>query len=370
MASESAVGSVRRPFRARRWSRWLAPAAIVAMLAFPSVASADPTAADKETARGLMAEGRAHRDKGDLQGALKSFAAADALMHVPTTGLELAKAQVAVGQLVEGRETALRVARSAEKPTDPAPFKAARQAASALTDDLEARIPSLTIHVKNVPAGATPTLTLDGADLPAAVIDQPRKLDPGHHVVEAQVNAARGQQEIDVAEKDAKEVTVELPDQAAGAPAAAAPSSEPQSDADQGPPPEGRSTGSKVLIFGGFGLAGAGVIAGTITGIMSISKTNSIKSSSACQSEGSEKACGPSENGDISSANTLATVSTVSFVVAGVGAVLGVVGLLTGRPSSPPADKPSDAPSPPADQTSLRVVPWIGLGSAGVSGTF
>ena len=49
------------------------------------MAHADPSAADKETARALMNEGRTDRDKGDLKAAVKAFAAADALMHVPTT---------------------------------------------------------------------------------------------------------------------------------------------------------------------------------------------------------------------------------------------------------------------------------------------
>jgi hypothetical protein len=216
-----------------------------------------------------------------------------------------------------------------------------------------------------VPTGATPTVTIDGADLPAEVLGHPRKLDPGHHVVEAEVGTARGQKEIDIAEKDAKELTIDLPAQPAAATGTAA--SDPQSDNDQNAAPAGRSTASKVLIFGGFGLAGAGVITGTITGVLSLTKTNSIKSSSQCENQGGSKICGPGENGDLNTAKTMATVSTVSFIVAGVGGVLGVVGLLTGRPSAPP-DKPADAPA--SDQTSLRVVPWIGLGSAGVSGTF
>jgi len=65
-----------------------------------AVAAAEPSPADKETARGLMAEGRSGRDKGDLKGALKAFAAADSIMHVPTTGVEVARTQAALGQLV------------------------------------------------------------------------------------------------------------------------------------------------------------------------------------------------------------------------------------------------------------------------------
>lgn len=331
---------------------------LVASLAFSGVALADPTAADKETARGLMNEGRAARDKGDLKAAVKAFSAADALMHVPTTGLELARAQAAVGQLVEARDTALRVTRIPEKTGEPAPFKNARDGAAALNDELEGRIPSLTVHVKNVPDGVSTTLTIDGADVPAEVIDHPRKLNPGHHVVAAKAGTADGQQELDLAEKETKEVTIELPAQTA------APPDKPAEKPVEAPAEGGG--GNKVLIFGGFGLAAAGVIAGSVTGVMAIGKANTVKNS--CPNGGN--VCPTSVDGDLSSGKTLATISTVSFIVAGVGAAVGVAGFFIGGGSSAPESKPADAPAPDASTSSLRVIPWIGLGSAGLSGTF
>src|SRR5689334_15630072 len=104
--------------------RWAAVAAILVLRA--TAARADPTAAEKETARALMAEGRDLRERGDSKSALKRFMAADALMHVPTTGLEVARTQVALGLLVEARETLRTVARLPEDPSDPPPFREAR----------------------------------------------------------------------------------------------------------------------------------------------------------------------------------------------------------------------------------------------------
>ncbi len=336
--------------------------AVIAALSCTSVAHADPSAADKETARGLMNEGRTDRDKGDLKGAVKAFAAADALMHVPTTGIELAKALVATGQLVEARDVALRITRIPEKPNEPAPFKAARDAAAQLNDDLGTRIPSLTINVKNVPDGTTAAVDVDGSSVPAEMLGQPRKLDPGHHVITAKAGTAEGKQEVDLAEKDSKQVDIELPAQTE-APAGG------ETKPDEGtptPPPESSGRGNKLMIWGGFGLAGAGVIAGTITGVLAISKANSIKSSGECQGN----TCNPSEDGNLSSGKTMATISTVSFIVAGVGAAIGVTGFFVGGGGgdSAPATKPADAPA--SDQSSARIIPWIGLGSAGVSGTF
>jgi hypothetical protein len=351
----------------------LAACIVVASLGATGLAAAEPSAADKETARGLMAEGRTDRDKGDLKGALKAFAAADSIMHVPTTGLEVAKTQAALGQLVEARDTALRVMRMPEAGSEPGPFKAARESASSLTQELEGRIPSLVITVKNVPDGATATVTIDDAPIPSAALGEARKLNPGHHVVVAKAGAVEGRQEVDLAEKDKKEVAVELAAAAATAAAGAgqgsgdAAATEGGADTGAG----GKSGFSKALMIGGFSVAGVGLVAGTITGVMSMSKTSSIKSSAGCAGS----VCGPAEYDDISSARSMATISTVSFVVAGVGAVAGIVGLLTGNggpaastePATPPAEK---APEETKESRRVHVQPWIGLGSAGFSGSF
>ncbi len=347
-------------------SKLLMASMLAAALGVSAVAAAEPSASDRETARGLMTEGRTARDKGDLKGALKAFLGADAIMHVPTTGLEVAKSQAALGLLVEARETALRITRIGEKPGDPAPFKQARDAASALNDELGSRIPSLAVTVKNVPEGATAEVTIDDAAIPAEGVGQARKLDPGHHVVVAKAGGVDAKQEVDLAEKEQKQLTVELP---AGGAAVAATTGGGAATTPDTPPeaePSHKSGGSKVLMFGGFGLAGAGVIAGSITGLLSMSKTSSIKSSSSCG--GSPLVCGPQENSDISSAKSMATISTVAFIAAGAGAVLGVVGLLTGNSSSSPSATPEKPPA--TDESTSRIEPWLGLGAAGLRGTF
>ncbi len=76
----------RRTLRALAFAAGLS-ASFSATLVSARDASAEPTAAEKETARGQMADGRTKRQKNDLEGALRAFEAADALMHVPTTGL-------------------------------------------------------------------------------------------------------------------------------------------------------------------------------------------------------------------------------------------------------------------------------------------
>ena len=83
----------------------LAILAGVAAILGARAAAAQSTAVDRETARALMREGRELRDSGDLASALKQFEAANGIMHVPTTELEVARTQAALGLLVEALDT-------------------------------------------------------------------------------------------------------------------------------------------------------------------------------------------------------------------------------------------------------------------------
>jgi len=316
----------------------------------PATALAEPTAAERETARGLMSQGRTQRDAKDYRAALQSFQAADAIMHVPTTGYEVAKTLELMGQLVEARDTVLRVLRIPEQPSDPQPFKDARAKAQALSDDLEVRIPSVKIALKGVPEGTTPTVTIDGTAIAVAALAGPFKLNPGHHVIEAKTKTAAGKAEIDVAEKETKDVAIELV--ATGATTAPEPTPEPPPP-EKPPEPPPSSSGSRTLTYAGFGVAAVGAILGGITGFVSISKKNDA------QAQCTDNRCPPKTHDTIDSANTMATISTVSFIVAGVGAGVGIVSLLL-RSDNPP----------PAPTTGVHATPWIGLGSAGVRGTF
>src|SRR5689334_23470549 len=62
-----------------------------------STFAAVPSEADKGKARALFTEGCKLLDAGDAQGAFTDFQEAHKIMGVPTTGLYLAKAEVALG---------------------------------------------------------------------------------------------------------------------------------------------------------------------------------------------------------------------------------------------------------------------------------
>ena len=83
---------------------------------------------------------------GDLTGALEAYRGADAIMGVPTTGIEVARTQIRLGRLVEARDTALKVSRYPVKRREPRPFTDARTEALQLASELAARIPSLQLR--------------------------------------------------------------------------------------------------------------------------------------------------------------------------------------------------------------------------------
>jgi hypothetical protein len=290
-----------------------------------------------------MSEGRSKRDAGDLRGALEAFKAADALMVVPTTSIEVARTEIAMGQLVEAHDKLLSIERIEAAPNEPRPFVDARAAAKSLATEVEARIPTLKIAIAGLAADASPRVSVDGAEIPAASLVAPRAIDPGHHVVTA---SAAGREpettEIDVAEKEAKEVRLDLSASTALPP--------PEAPAEAKP----RAGGLPMLAWVGFGVGAAGVVTGSVTGLLAISSFNSAKSKGCVGNR-----CPPASYGDLDTANTMATVSTVSFVVAGLGVGLGVASIFL-VPSGP--SEPGGA--------SVNVRPWFGPGSAGVVGTF
>jgi hypothetical protein len=297
-----------------------------------------------------MDEGHARDDRGDHAGALESFRAADALMHVPTTGLEVGRQQVALRLLVDARDTLLRVRRLPVVPGEPPSFATAREQAQVMYDGLTARIPALRVSVTGAVA-ATTTILIDGTRIPASAAGVPFRVNPGHHVVSASgENGGHAEEGVDVAEGVVKEVALTVhaaPADLRGGPALA--EARPSPGGNSGSP----SPAQSLLRWGGGGLAIVGVGVGAVTGILSFSSTSSAKA--LCT--GGQ--CPPASWGDLSTASTTATASDIAFAAAGVGVVAFVASFLVTKSSS------TQAPA-----AAVRVIPWFGPTTAGVSATF
>jgi len=331
------------------------PGALLLSLVFATAAAhAQPSAAQKETARGLMAEGRALREQGDLEGALKRFSAADSIMGVPTTGFEVAATQAQLGRMVEARETLRRLMAIAPSADDPEPFNDARSKARALEQQLLAHLGTLRFEVRGVERSDALEVLVDGEVVPKAALDQPYRVNPGRHAIVARAGTREVKREVEAV--DARAVDVELRFERE-----AARTSEPAPATREPAQPPVTALGSKqpasrawpTLAYVGGGLGAAGLLVGTVSGIAAISHKNAAKQ--GCVNGG----CPPSTWSDLDSARSLATGSTVAFVVGAIGLVVGVGAVLVGS-----------APRP--TQRALLVSPDVGPQGArlSVSGRF
>jgi len=307
-------------------------------------AQAQASAADRETARGLMEQGDDQFEKGQWAKALELYRGAHELVSVPTTGIAVARVLERMKRLVEARDMALRVARIPAQPGEHAVFVDARAEAQRMAEQLEPRIPSLQVKLRGaVPAGGV-TVAMDGKALPRAAALLPRKVNPGSvSVTVSGEGILQATQVVVLEEGEARDVEVEL---------VAAPDPRgPEVPTDQGT----TGTPTSPLVYVGFGIGAVGVIAGTATGWMASSKTSDLQD--RCENS----VCPPSLHGDYDAANRLATISNVSFGVGLVGIGVGLYGLLAGSGVEQDSSQGSE---------DVRWQATVGPGMAGFQGRF
>lgn len=305
-------------------------------------ASSAPSASSLETARALFNEGKELRDRGDLAGALSKFKAAHELGRTPITGLELARTHQAQGQWLEAREVCLGIARLPVTSAETERSTAAREDAARLAEELRPQIPSVVVRVQNVPEGATPVVTLDRAPLPASALALPVKVNPGRHEVSAKL--PRGPESFVMFEVEAGQ-TREVQLAVAPAPPLAPGVAEEPAEAGPTPPivyrtPSGTRARSPELAAVGFVALGIGAVVGTVTGLISISKADYVRE----RCEGHR--CPPFAHDALDQAKTFGVASTVSFVVAGAGLVLGIYGASRVTRDAPASASPAKPPKP------------------------
>jgi hypothetical protein len=298
-----------------------------------------------------MKRGNQLRAAQDFKGALDAFRAADEIMHVTTTGFEVARSEVQLGQLVEALDMLMRVERIPEQPDEPQAFKEARVYARLLEADIGPRIPKIRFHVDAAEGGGWEggvAVTVDGESVPIAAFDIPYAVDPGEHTVVASAADGRtAEQGVTVDEGEEREVLLTLPSEAPA---------QPPPSPHVVPAATARSARSdrRTLTWIAFGTAGIATLVGGAAGIASWAH----ESSASARCNGSQ--CPPSTYGDIDAAHTFATASTISFVVGGVAAVVGALSVLTATTWA------TKTPAPAA----RGATPWVGIGPTGVAGTF
>jgi hypothetical protein len=336
-------------------------AAVLALsLVTPVVVFAEPTASDIATARALIVEGRKLRAEGDFKKAVEKLSAAYSLYRTPVTGHELALAYRGTGQFVEAREMALTVVKMPVEKDEGKASETARAECDTMANDLASKVAKVEIAVVGAPEGATMTVTLDGQVLPTASLSVPRFVNPGKHVAVVTIaGGAEKKVEFEVKEGESRRVDVALPAAAAKeppppdpTPKIVTPTPAPTPTPTPTPVDNGRmKTGW--LTYTGFGVAAVGAVIGTITGIQAISTSNKL--APLCGDDGNH--CPASEASQKKSLETQTTISTVSFIIAGVGLTVGIIDLVTGATATKQTSS-----------TTMSIA--VGPGSLGLVGSF
>jgi hypothetical protein len=325
---------------------------------------------EKITARSLGQEGQAALDKGDMKTAEDRFHRAvlifdNAKAPVPPT-LLLGYARGAAGShhYIAAEEAYNRMIRAGLPPGAPAPFVKALEDAKKEIESVSPHIARVTI---NVTGCDNPSVTLDGAPVPSMILGIKKPVDPGTHEVKASAPGCKAQAASFTVE-DGKEATSSLtlekepttnvtPPTGTGATTTTTPNTTPTTSPTTTTtvPPETASGGGNGLKIAGFvalGIGGAGVIMGAVTGGIALGKHGDLQK--VCGPTGD--ACPASAQSTINDYKTMGALSTVGFIVGGVGIAAGLAMVLL-------------APSP-KKQTAAWIQPYVGFGSVGAYGQF
>lgn len=294
-----------------------------------------PTVENLAMARDALKDGMAQRDAGDPAGALPKLHLAYTLIATPVTGYELGKTYVTLGQLLAAREAFLSVGRMPRSIEESERSETARRESERLSVELEPHVPKLRIHL-TLPPGASAIVTVDGAALPDEANAAPRSVNPGTHEVTAK--AGDGEPvttKVDVRADETKDVTL--------APKWVAPKPPPAPER----PFYIRSSPNPVLYVGVV----AGVL-GSVTGTVGFVLADRERSDAlkACGT----RFCPPTTKDQFDRVGRYDVLEAASYSVAAAGIVLSLYAIL----------------KPKTEKVYAGIEPMIGLGNAGVRGSF
>lgn len=322
-------------------SAWLARCllTLVVIISFATSAygqTANPSDTERAAARDMGEKAVAAYSAGEYEKAYDLFTRAHAIVGLTTTGLYMARCLVKLNRFVEASERYVEIARmSLADDAQPLHVEAkatARQEREALLP----RIPKLQITLDE-PAAAE--VTLDGVEVPKALLGVSRPVDPGEHVVVAVRGDVRREERVVLAEGESRTITLAVKGEAT----------------EEKPPPRPPSIADEsdagllqTLGWIAIGVGGAGLVVGAITGGLALDKRSSLDK--VCQ----DKQCTPEFHPDVDTYQTLRIVSGAGLIAGGALAAAGIVLLIV-------------APSAPTEASvSIRVSP----ASLSVSGTF
>lgn len=322
-----------------------------ALMLVPASATAQPVSAtvtgNTDLARDWANKAKERFQGGDYAGAIEAIHEAEKHFRAPPFTRLAAQAHERLGKLVEARQLYQSLADVELGADAPPAWVTAREEGKKELLALVTRIPALRITVLGADV-ASLKVTLDGNALGLAQLGQLLPRNPGAHtVVVESAGRKRETREAQLKEGVTEQLVIELTASIAAPTVTVSPAI--TASVSVTPPPGPRSMVGPAIAFG---VGGAGLVLGAIAGGLAVVKTGELRD--LC---GSDLVCPAATRGkaDIEGANAMAHVSTAGFVLAGVGAAVGVVLLLL------PGGERAELPH-------ASVV--VGPGFAGVKGTF
>ena len=343
------------------WRARMTAGLVATVMAAQSSLAFGQTDEERAGARAAASEGSKAFGESRWADAIDLFTRAQTLVKAPPHLLYIARAHEKLGQLVKAREAYLQIKRMKLADDAPGAFKEAQQSAETELTALEPRLPYVTVNVQGA-GGAQVRVTMDGVQIPAALVGVPRPVDPGAHKFQAFAKDMESPvAEVTVAEAAKENVALTL-EAKPGASAGAAAGPDAAAGGDDAKKDGGG--GSNAMKIGGYVGLGVGVVGLGLGTVFLLQASSKRKDADAlCDLPGGK--CPDSKAGEIDSldkdANSASTLGVVSMVVGGIGVAAGVTLLVLSSSKGSSSAKAHKAPT---------VVPWVGYKSAGVLGRF
>ena len=251
--------------------------------------------------------------------------------------------------MVEANERYLEVTRMSDIHTGDAAIQKTSQAeAKTEADALAPRIPTISFELTGAPPEEV-ELRVDGTLVPSSLLREPWPADPGTRTVQGKRGSEVVTVSVTLKEGSTARAALHFTGSPASIPQAASPAPARSSAAPEivAPAPS-HSSAQRTVGWITLGVGGAGLAFGGVTGLLLVSKHGSLANS--C----SGSVCAASKQSDVSSFNSLRTLSSVGLIAGAALSAGGAVLLLT-------APHKSESPSAEA---------YLGASELGLRGRF
>jgi tetratricopeptide (TPR) repeat protein len=282
---------------------------------------------------------------GQFAEALDKYTRAFSIVKLPALAVHMARADVKLGRFVAAAELYEQAMQLGDGVGDSKVQARARVDAQVERAGLLLRIPKLLIRIAGVEP-ATVSVQVDGARIPSEMFQSGWLVDPGTHKVSASIGTQQQEQLAAIAEGEGRELRFVFK--------AKLGSESANNGVQFGKKAVGETSTMRTAAWASFGVGGAGLLFWGTTGLVAWSKSSHLKSEH-CGQGSDQSTCPRDEEASYTRWKTLA----------GVGFYTGAAGLLTGAVlyfAEPNKRKSRDS--------NARVLPWLGVGSAGVEGQF